>query len=91
MSLYNKSGGKVLVGLERRRAAEQRLFESLVKEVESVNNNIPDEYAKEAVSWAQENGILKGDSNGNLWLHQPPTLQKVIVIAYRIVKLFGKA
>lgn len=93
MSLYTLSGGKSLVGLERRRAAEQRLFDTPVKEVENVslNNNIPDEYAKEAVAWAQENGILKGDSNGNLWLHQPPTLQKVIVIAYRIVKLLGKA
>lgn len=93
MSLYTLSGGKSLVGLERRRAAEQRLFDTPVKEVErvSLNNNIPDEYAKEAVRWAQENGILQGDSSGNLWLHQPPTLQKVIVIAYRIVKLFGKA
>ena len=93
MALYTRAGGKILLGLERRRAAEQRLFDSPVKEVTNValNNNIPDEYAKEAVAWAQENGILKGDSNGNLWLHQPPTLQKVIVIAYRIVKLFGKA
>lgn len=93
MSLYNKAGGKVLLGLERRRAAEQRLFDTPAKEVTTVslNNNIPDSYAAEAVDWAQENGVLQGDKDGNLWLHQPPTLQKVIVIAYRIVKLFGKA
>lgn len=93
MSLYNKAGGKVLLGLERRRAAEQRLFDTPVKEVTTVslNNNIPDSYAAEAVDWAQKKGVLQGDKDGNLWLHQPPTLQKVIVIAYRIVKLFGKA
>lgn len=32
MAKYNKSGGKVLVGLERRRAAEQALFDAPVKE-----------------------------------------------------------
>lgn len=92
MSLYTKSGGKSLVGLERRRAAEQRLFDTPVKEVEtvSINNNIPDEYAKEAVAWAQENGILLGDAGGNLDLHQPCTRQHVIVWLWRLWKLLKK-
>lgn len=93
MSLYNKAGGKVLVGLERRRAAEQRLFDSPVKEVESValNNNIPDEYAKEAVQWAQDNGILTGTAGGDLNLHQPCTRQQMLVFLWRFAKLIGKA
>lgn len=92
MSLYTKSGGKSLLGLERRRAAEQRLFETPVKEVSvTINNNIPDEYAKEAVDWAQESGILLGDSSGNLSLHQPCTRQHVLVWLWRFAKLIGKA
>lgn len=92
MSLYTKSGGKSLLGLERRRAAEQRLFETVVKEVgTTINNNIPDEYAKEAVDWAQKNGILLGDSSGNLSLHQPCTRQHVLVWLWRFAKLIGKA
>ena len=93
MSLYTLSGGKSLVGLERRRAAEQRLFESPVKEVESVSldNNRPDEYAREAVEWAKKNGILQGDANGNLNLHQPCSRQHVLVWLWRFAKLIGKA
>lgn len=93
MALYNKAGGKVLLGLERRRAAEQRLFDSLVKEVAKlpVNNNIPDEYAKEAVQWAQENGILTGTAGGDLNLHQPCTRQQLLVFLWRFAKLIGKA
>lgn len=93
MALYNKAGGKVLVGLERRRAAEQRLFDSPVKEVASVavNNNIPDEYAKEAVQWAQESGILTGTAGGDLNLHQPCTRQQMLVFLWRFAKLIGKA
>lgn len=92
MSLYTKSGGKSLLGLERRRAAEQRLFETVVKEVgTTINNNIPDEYAKEAVDWAQKNGILLGDSSGSLSLHQPCTRQHVLVWLWRFAKLIGKA
>lgn len=92
MSLYTLAGGKSLVGLERRRAAEQRLFESPVKEVASValNNNIPDEYAKEAVSWAQENGILTGTAGGDLNLHQPCTRQQMLVFLWRYHQKFGK-
>lgn len=93
MSLYTLAGGKSLVGLERRRAAEQRLFDTPVKEVTpvSLNNNIPDEYAKQAVEWAQKNGILTGTADGNLNLHQPCTRQQLIVFLWRFAKLLGKA
>lgn len=92
MAKYTMSGGKSLLGLERRRAAEQALFDTPTKEVEtvSINNNIPDEYAKEAVDWAQKNGILLGDAGGDLGLHQTCTRQHVIVWLWRLWKLLKK-
>lgn len=93
LALYVRAGGKPLVGLLRRRAAEQTLFDTPVKEVEpvSLNNNIPDEYAEQAVKWARDNGILQGDAHGNLNLHQPCTRQHVLVWLWRAMKLIGKA
>lgn len=93
MAKYTMAGGKSLLGLERRRAAEQALFDTPVKEVETVslNNNIPDEYAKEAVDWAQRSGILLGSATGSLDLHQPCTRQHVLVWLWRFAKLIGKA
>ena len=38
MALYNKAGGKVLAGLTRRRAAEQALFNTPVKEDEDMDD-----------------------------------------------------
>ena len=91
MEKYNKAGGKVLVGLTRRRAAEQALFTIPIKEEVNMNNNIPDSYAAEAVKWAKEQKIIQGDANGNLQLHQPCTVQKVVVLLWRFAKLMGRA
>ena len=91
MEKYNKAGGKVLVGLMRRRAAEQALFTTPIKEEANMNNNIPDSYAAEAVKWAQENKIIQGDANGSLQLHQTCTVQKVVVLLWRFAKLLGRA
>lgn len=91
MEKYNKAGGKVLVGLTRRRAAEQALFATPIKEEANMNNNIPDSYAAEAVKWAQEQKIILGDTSGNLQLHQPCTVQKVLVLLWRFAKLLGRA
>ena len=75
----------------RRRAAEQALFTTPIKEKANMNNNIPDSYAAEAVKWAQEQKIIQGDANGNLQLHQPCTVQKVVVLLWRFAKLLGRA
>lgn len=90
MERYNKAGGKVLVGLTRRRAAEQSLFTTPIKEEAKMDNNIPDSYAAEAVKWAQENKIIQGDASGSLQLHQPCTVQKVVVLLWRFAKLLGR-
>ena len=91
MEKYTMAGGKVLVGLTRRRAAEQALFTTPIKEEANMNNNIPDSYAAEAVKWAQENKIIQGTASGNLQLHQPCTVQKVVVLLWRFAKFLGRA
>ena len=91
MEKYTMAGGKVLVGLTRRRAAEQALFTTPVKEEAYMNNNIPDSYAADAVKWAQANKIIQGDANGNLQLHQPCTVQKAVVLLWRFAKFLGRA
>ena len=90
MALYDKSNGKPLAGLTRRRKAEQALFTTPIKEEVNMNNNIPDSYAAEAVKWAKEQKIIQGDANGNLQLHQPCTVQKVVVLLWRFAKLMGR-
>lgn len=54
------------------------------------NDNAPDAYAKDAVAWAVSNGVLCGDSNGNLALHTPITRQYTIVMLKRLNDLFKK-
>ena len=48
-------------------------------------DNIPDKYAKEAVDWAIEKGILKGDDSGSFLLHKNITRQDAIVFLYRAI------
>lgn len=61
------------------------------KEKVRMDNNIPDSYAAEAVKWAQANKIIQGDASGSLQLHQPCTVQKVVVLLWRFAKLLGRA
>ena len=61
------------------------------KEEAKMDNNIPDSYASEAVKWAQANKIIQGDASGSLQLHQPCTVQKVVVLLWRFAKLLGRA
>ena len=48
-----------------------------------IRDNTPDEWAKEAVKWAIDNGILIGDSNGNYMLHRNCTRQEILVFLSR--------
>lgn len=86
MAKYTFSGGKTLVGLERRRAAEQMLFDTPVN-VTTEQDNTPAPYAKEAVEWALQNGILQGDAQGNLNLSAPCTRQQMLTFLYRFSQM----
>lgn len=46
-------------------------------------DNTPDTWAKDAIEWAKNNGILKGDDNENLKLHDFCTRQEVLVFLSR--------
>ena len=48
-------------------------------------DNIPAEWAEDAVSWAVENGILYGDENGNYRLHENCTREMMLVFLHRAV------
>ncbi len=50
-------------------------------------DNTPNQYAKESVNWAINNGILKGDENGNYRLHSAITRQDVLVFLHRALSI----
>lgn len=46
-------------------------------------DNIPDDWAKYAVAWAQQKKLLVGDHKGDLALHRPVTRQELTAILQR--------
>lgn len=46
-------------------------------------DNTPAAWAADAVDWAKRNGIVTGDQNGNLKLHEPITLERLLVVLHR--------
>ncbi len=50
-------------------------------------DNIPDDYAKEAVEWAVKTGLLKGNAEGNYMLHDNVTRQNLLLFLYRFAQL----
>ena len=87
----DSNGGEVM---ERTRPAKYILGAyrpPYEKEETNMDNNTPDSYATEAVKWAQANKIIQGDASGSLQLHQPCTVQKVVVLLWRFAKLLGRA
>lgn len=81
VALYNKSGGKPLAGLTRRRKAEQELFNTPIGK-ETKMDNTP-KISKEAVEWAKANGILNGSQDGDLMLSSPCTREQMVVFLFR--------
>lgn len=50
-------------------------------------DNIPDEWAAEAVEWAVENHILYGNEHGDYKLHDTCTRQEMLVFLKRLYDL----
>lgn len=46
-------------------------------------DNKPNEWAKEAVEWAIDSGIIFGDENGDLKLHSPCTREQMLIFLHR--------
>jgi N-acetylmuramoyl-L-alanine amidase CwlA len=52
------------------------------------HDNTPDAYAKEAITWAVNNGILRGTAEGDYMLHTAVTRQDVLVFLHRAFNKF---
>ena len=46
-------------------------------------DNVAADWSKDAVNWAIQNGLLKGDGNGDLMLHSPLTREQFCVMLKR--------
>ena len=53
-------------------------------------DNTPSPVHKEGVEWAEKNGILTGDTHGNLNLSAPVTRQQLCTMLFRFAKKIGK-
>ena len=51
--------------------------------MEDFMDNTPSAWAKDAVEWAQQMGLIKGDEKGNLNLHANVTREQLMVFLYR--------
>lgn len=58
-------------------------------DLNTAQDNVPNEWAREAVEWAQANGIIYGDENGDLMLRQPCTREQMLVFLYRFGQAIG--
>jgi hypothetical protein len=57
---------------------------------ESKLDNTPAAWSADAVAWAKENGIMAGDTNGNLMLRSPLTREQFCVMLKRYDESRGK-
>jgi hypothetical protein len=51
----------------------------------------PHDWAKEAVEWAVENGIIYGTGDGDLALREPCTREQMMVFLHRFAQMIGRA
>jgi len=51
-------------------------------------DNTPSNWSKDAILWAMENSIVRGDEQGNLKLHSPCTREEMLVFIHRFAKLY---
>jgi GH25 family lysozyme M1 (1,4-beta-N-acetylmuramidase) len=58
--------------------------ETVEKPAASGQDNAASEWAAEAVKWCVDNGILLGDQNGDLMLHQPMTREQACLVVKRM-------
>ena len=63
--------------------------EAMEEKKEKQTDSEPQEWAKAAVEWAVENGIIYGDGNGDLMLREPCTREQMLVFMYRFAQMIG--
>lgn len=62
----------------------------LKAEDEILERNTPHDWAEDAVDWAKKTGILLGDTDGNLKLHDNATREEMLVFLKRTYDLIKK-
>ena len=62
---------------------DHEAWEKFRSRLEAPMNQEPAAYAKEAVKWAQENGIMTGNQQGDLMLQQPVSRQQMVTMLHR--------
>ena len=50
-------------------------------------DNEPSEWSREAVEWAVNNGLLKGDEKGDLMLRKTATREQIVTMLHRLYKM----
>ena len=85
----DSDGGEVM---RRTRSTSQILgaVRPVYKE-EKAMDNTPAAAYKEGVEWCQKNGILLGNTDGDLMLSKEVTREQMCTFMYRLAKLMGKA
>lgn len=63
---------------------EENYDESKQEDKPMAKDNKPAAWAAEAVTWAQDNGILRGDENGNLMLGAAVTREQMCIFLQRV-------
>lgn len=82
----NDNGGAVM---ERSRARSVIIgaYRPEYTEEGHTMDNTPSDWAAEAVAWAKDAGLIKGDQYGDLQLHENLTREQMCVFLYRYSKL----
>ncbi len=90
MNVYQYSNGESAAGIEVDFDEAESLdgMWSCCSEVENMadentKGNVPSEWAKEACAWAVEEGLFRGDENGDMHWQEPVTRETLAVILMR--------
>lgn len=67
---------------------EKNIYE---EETNVMYDNTPNDWSLEAIEWAQANGIIYGDENGDLKLREPCTREMMCVFLYRLAQFVRQA
>ena len=79
----NDANGGAVMRRTRNTSTIVAAYRPAYKEEKMEQDNIPAEWAKEAVEWAVAEGLMKGDQYGNLKLHENVTREQLCVFLYR--------
>lgn len=70
---------------------EENMAEEIKDKELEAGDSEPAEWAREAVEWAVDNGIIYGNEHGDLMLRKPCTREQMLVFLHRFAQLIGKA